>query len=145
MASLNLNKAIIAGRLTADPELKSTGSGVPVISFRVAVNRKYKPKDGEEQTRADFLDVTAWRGTAEFVSKYFHKGNSICVVGSIQTRTWTDQNGQKRYATEIVADEVNFVDSKGENSNGGNYIPDAYQTQPAPNMEALDASDGLPF
>lgn len=145
MASLNLNKAIIAGRLTADPELKSTGSGVPVISFRVAVNRKYKPKDGEEQTQADFIDVTAWRSTAEFVSKYFHKGSSICVVGSIQTRTWTDQNGQKRYATEIVADEVNFVDSKGESSSGGNYIPDAYQAQPAPNMEALDASDGLPF
>lgn len=114
MANLNLNKVILGGRLTADPELKTTQTGVSVTSFDVAINRKYSGQNQQQIT--DFITVVAWRQTAEFVTRYFRKGSSICVVGSLQTRSWTDNNGQKRYATEVVADEVNFVDSKSESS-----------------------------
>ena len=113
MANFNFNKVILGGRLTADPELKTTPSGISVTSFTVAVNRNYRSKSGEEP-QADFLNVTAWRQTAEFITRYFRKASSICVVGSIQTRSWVDQNGQKRFATEIVADEAFFVDAKSE-------------------------------
>jgi single-strand DNA-binding protein len=118
MASLNLNKVILAGHLAADPEMRQTQSGIPVCSFRVGVSRRYQPKtsEGQSQSVADFITVVAWRQQAEFVSRYFRKGSSICVVGSLQTRTWTDQSGQKRYATEVVADEANFVDSKSDSS-----------------------------
>ena len=111
MSNFNFNKVILGGRLTADPELKSTPAGVPVTSFTVAFNRR-TDKNGE--TKADFINVTAWRNTAEFVTRFFHKSSPICIVGSIQTRSWTDPQGQKRYATEVVADEVFFVDSKSE-------------------------------
>lgn len=114
MANLNFNKVILGGRLTADPELKTTQSGVSVTSFDVAINRKYSGQNQQQIT--DFITVVAWRQTAEFVTRYFRKGSSICVVGSLQTRSWTDQNGQKRYATEVVAEEVNFVDSKSESA-----------------------------
>ncbi len=113
MANFNFNKVILGGRLTADPELKTTPSGISVTSFTVAVNRRFGSKNGEE-AQADFFNVTAWRQTAEFITRYFRKASSICVVGSIQTRTWIDQNGQKRFATEIVADEAYFVDAKSE-------------------------------
>lgn len=112
MANLNLNKAIIGGRLTADPELKTTPSGLSVTTFTVAVNRR-TAKAGETP-QADFISVTAWRQTAEFITRYFRKASSICVVGSIQTRSWTDQQGQKRFTTEILADEAHFVDAKAE-------------------------------
>ena len=112
MANFNLNKVILGGRLTADPELKTTPSGLSVTTFTVAVNRK-AAKSGENP-QADFISVTAWRQTAEFITKYFRKASSICIVGSIQTRSWTDQQGQKRFATEIVADEAYFVDAKSE-------------------------------
>ena len=116
MANFNLNKVIMGGRLTAEPELKQTPSGVSVCTFSIAVNRRLSSKDSAQQTQADFFNITAWRATAEFVSKYFRKGSSICVVGSLQNRTWTDQQGVKHYATDIIADEVNFVDSKGEDT-----------------------------
>lgn len=109
MANFNFNKVIIGGRLTADPELKTTPSGISVCTFVLAVARNYKTPDG--QTPADFPSVTTWRGTAEFITRYFRKGSSICVVGSIQTRSWTDQAGQKRYVTSVVADEAYFVDA----------------------------------
>lgn len=97
MANFNFNKVIMGGRLTADPELKTTPSGVSVTSFTVAVNRNYRSKSGEEP-QADFINVTAWRQTAEFISRYFRKASSICIVGSIQTRSfWTDNQGQKRF------------------------------------------------
>lgn len=114
--------------MTADPELKTTPSGISVTSFTVAVNRRYSGKDGEE-TKADFFNVTAWRQTAEFITRYFRKASSICVVGTLQTRTWTDQQGQKRFATDIVADEAHFVDAKSEMPQAApqsSYIPDAY-------------------
>lgn len=106
---MDLNKVILIGRLTADPELKQTASGVSVINFTIAVNRKYK-QDGEKI--ADFINIIAWKERAEFVSKYFSKGNPICICGEIQTRKWKDKNGENRYATEINASEVNFVESK---------------------------------
>ena len=109
MANFNYNKVILGGRLTADPELKTTQSGVSYARFKIAVNRPYQ-KDKDSET--DFFDVIAWRQTAEFVRKYFAKGSSICVTGSVQNRSWTDNDGNKRYATDIVADEVTFVDSK---------------------------------
>lgn len=108
-SNFNFNQAIIAGRITADPELKQTPQGVNVCSFTVAVNRKYNG-NGEKQT--DFISCIAWRSTAEFISKYFSKGAAICCVGAIQTRSWTDNNGGKRYATEIVVNEASFVDGK---------------------------------
>lgn len=112
MANFNFNKIILGGRLTADPELKQTQSGIPVVSFTIAVNRRYQPKDAaNSQSQADFFNVTAWRANAEFVSRYFHKGSCICVVGSLQNRSWTDQQNVKHYATDVVADEVTFVDS----------------------------------
>lgn len=135
MSNLNLNKAILCGRLTADPELKQTQTGVAVCSFTIAVTRRYA-KASDQQ--ADFISVVAWRQTAEFISRYFKKGSSICITGSIQTRSWKDNNGNNRHATEIVADEAMFVDSKSESTSEGNnpttelngspaYIPDAYK------------------
>lgn len=111
MANFNFNKVMLGGRLTATPELKQTLGGIPVCSFTMAVNR---PARAGEQATADFFNVTAWRGTAEFICKHFDKGSSIFVVGTIQNRSWTDQSGVKRYATDVVADEVKFVDSKSE-------------------------------
>ena len=158
--SLNLNKVVLAGRMTADPELKQTASGVSVLSFTIAVSRSYVSKSSEQGERqADFVNVVAWRNTAEFISKYFRKGSAICVTGSIQTRNWQDQQGQKRYATEVVADEVNFVDSKNDNttsrqSNGGaGYMPESYGGAPvisgsdngAPRFEEMANDDDLPF
>lgn len=148
MSNLNLNKVILGGRLTADPELKQTPSGVSVCQFSLAVNRRYS-KEGEQST--DFINCTAWRNTAEFISKYFRKGSSLCVVGQIQTRSWMDQNNQKRYATEVLVDEALFVDSKSsaeqaETSGAGSYIPEAYTTPQTPNFEdANNGSDDLPF
>lgn len=142
MANLNLNKVIIGGRMTAEPELKTTQSGVSVTSFTVAVNRR-TGKDKQPET--DFLNVVAWRQSAEIVCRYFHKGSSICLVGSVQTRKWQDKDGGNRYATEIIADEILFVDSKSEsqNTDAGAYVPDAYTA--TPQMEEVDAEDGLPF
>lgn len=113
MASFNFNKVILGGRLTADPELKTTQSGISVTSFTVAVNRRTS-KNASEEAQADFFNVTAWRTTAEFITRYFHKASSICVVGSLQTRSWVDQQGVKRFVTEIIASEAFFVDAKAD-------------------------------
>ncbi len=150
MANFNFNKVILGGRLTADPELKTTQNGTAVTSFSVAVNRRFA-KAGE-QAQVDFINVVAWRQQAEFVTRYFRKGSSICIVGTIQTRSWTDQQGQKRYATEVIADEVSFVDAKGESPAGGStYTPAGYQTPGfssdagAPHFEEMANDDDLPF
>lgn len=128
--SLNLNKVILAGRLTKDSELRTTPSGTPVTQFDIAVNRR-GAKDGQ-QPQADFITIVAWRQTAEFITRYFKKGNAICVVGSIQTRSYTDKNNQKRTATEVVADEAYFVESKAETN--PQYTPTAANaTQTAQN------------
>lgn len=153
MSSLNLNKVILCGRLCADPELKQTPNNVSVVSFTLAVNRRYQAKDGQSAPQADFISMVAWRQTAEFIARYFRKGSAICVTGSIQTRTWQDQNGQKRYATEVVVDEAMFVDSKNEGGAGQSYTPDAYTTPSfssgnsaeTPKFEELKSDDDLPF
>ena len=146
MANFNFNKVILGGRLTADPELRQTPQGVTVTSFDIAVNKPYS-KDKEQQ--ADYFKCVAWRGTAEFISKYFKKGSSICVVGSLQNRSWVDQQtGQKRYATDIVVDEANFVDGKNDNAQPtapAYTSPAASAPMDAPNFETLADDDVLPF
>ena len=154
MSSLNLNKVVLCGRLTADPELKQTPSGIAVVSFTLAVNRRYQSKaaDGTQAQQADFISVVAWRQTAEFIARYFHKGSALCITGSIQTRSWQDQQGQKRYATEVVADEAMFVDSKNEGGAVGGQFTDSYNAPSyssspasAPKFEELKTDDDLPF
>ena len=138
MANFNLNKVILGGRITADPELKQTPQGVSVTSFSVAVNRRGK----EQQT--DFINCVAWRQTAEIICKFFKKGSSICIVGNIQVRTWNDNNGNKRYATEVIVDEAYFVDSKSDGAPSFTEAP-AFQTQQAPKFEEITGDDELPF
>lgn len=142
MANFNFNKVILGGRLTADPELKQTPQGVSVTTFSIAVNRRGK----EAQT--DFINCQAWRQTAEFICKFFKKGSSICITGTIQTRNWTDQQNVKRYATEVIADEAFFVDAKTDvaaGSSGSFGDAPAFQTQQAPKFEEITSDDDLPF
>lgn len=129
-----MNKVILIGRLTAAPELKKTQSGTSVTSFSVAVNRRFSDASGER--RADFINCTAWRQTAEFICKYFTKGRMIGLVGSLQTREWTDGEGKKRYATEVICDEAYFTDSKPEEHTRADGFESAY---------SADGSDELPF
>ena len=135
----SFNKVIIIGNMVSDPELKQTPSGVSVCRFRLAVQRKYAKEEGQQT--ADFLDIVAWRQTAEFICKYFKKGNPILVCGQIQSRNWEDKDGTKRYSVEILADEVSFVASKSENGGNDTYTPSAY----APHLEEVANTDGLPF
>lgn len=114
-----LNRIVIMGRLTREPELRRTGSGVAVTSFTVAVDRDFAPKDGGER-ETDFIDCVAWRGTGEFVDKYFSRGSMAVVAGRLQIRQWTDKEGNKRHSAEIVADNVYFGDSKRKSESGGN-------------------------
>ena len=119
-----LNHIVIMGRLTRDPELRRTGSGIAVASFSVAVDRDFGGRDGGEK-ETDFIDCVAWRQTGEFVSKYFTKGRMIVVSGRLQIRSWTDKDGNKRRTAEVVADNVYFGDSKRE-GDSGNYGGNAY-------------------
>ncbi len=157
--SLNLNKVILAGRLVADPELKQTAGGANVVSIRMAVNRRFQSRDTQQQNEADFFNVTAWQNTAEFIAKYFRKGSAICICGRIQNRTWVDQNGQKRYMTDIIAEEANFVESRNAQDSmpgmgmSGMGSPDAYSApaysspaqNSAPKFEEIKTDDDLPF
>lgn len=127
----SLNKVILIGHMTADPELKLTPSGVGVCSFSIGVSRRFSK--GEQQ-QSDFINIVSWRQQAEFVSKYFKKGQAICVCGQLQTRSWTDNNGNKRYATEVIADEVSFVERK-ESAQGVN----------SPNFEEIPGDEDCPF
>ncbi len=147
-----LNCAIIMGRLTADPELRTTTNGISVTSFSVAVDRSYQKAGTERQT--DFINVVAWRQTAEFVSRYFHKGSMIAVQGSIQTRNYEDKNGNKRTAVEIVADNVSFCGSKAESGTGAAPVAQAtpaapaapaFSTAGADDFSSMDVDDELPF
>ena len=124
-----LNCAVIMGRLTADPELRTTNNGTSVTSFTVAVDRSFVRSGEERQT--DFINVVAWRQSAEFVSRYFHKGSMIAVQGSIQTRNYEDKNGNRRTAVEIVADRVSFCGSKSESNTGTRY-----DSAPAPSFSS---------
>ena len=115
-----LNHITIMGRMTKDPELRRTGSGVAVASFTLAVDRDYNPKDGAEK-ETDFIDCNAWRGLGEFVSKYFNKGSMAIVSGRLQIRNWTDKDGNKRRSAEVVADSVYFGDSKKSSEGNATY------------------------
>ena len=137
-----LNKVILMGRLTADPELRSTTGGVDVANFTLAVERNRASKGTERQT--DFLDCVAWRGTAEFVSRYFKKGMQVAVTGRIQTRKWKDQNDQKRVSVEIVVDEAFFADSKREPATGAG-MDDRGRAAANWAYETLSADEDVPF
>lgn len=141
MANLNFNKTFLCGRLTADVELKKTPSGVSVCTFSVAVNRRVA-KDMDQ--KADFINCVAWRNDADFISKYFKKGSSIFLVGNIQNRSWQDNNGVKRYSTEVIVDEVLFVDSKSEIAGAvaASGVPYGGDTT---NFEEMTAEEDLPF
>ena len=144
-----LNNAVIMGRLVANPELGTTGSGISVTSFTVAVDRRFV-RQGEER-QADFIDIIAWRQTAEFISKYFRKGSMIAVQGSIQTRMYEDKNGNKRKAVEIVADNASFCGSKAESGSSGFSAPSAMPAAPSfatgseGDFEEIAGDDDLPF
>lgn len=131
-----LNRIIVMGRMTRDPELRRTNSGTAVASFTVAVDRDFKSLSGEKET--DFIDVVAWRNTAEFVSKYFSKGRMAVVEGRLQIRDWTDKDGNKRRTAEIVADSVYFGDSKRD---GG----DTAQSELQGGFSEIEDDGNLPF
>lgn len=114
-----MNKAILTGRLTKDPEHRTTPNGVSVTTFTVAVNRRYKDEEGTYP--ADFINCIAWRSTADFISKYFQKGSGIGIVGSIQSRSYEDKNGNRRYVTEVIAEEVEFTGSKKSENKEASY------------------------
>ena len=132
-----MNKVLLMGRLAKDPELKTTPSNVSVLSFTIAVNRRFA-KQGEEK-QADFINIVAWRGTAEFISKYFTKGQQIALCGSIQVRDYTDTEGKKHYITEVVADEAYFA---GEKKTAANETTEQQNSDfiPIPNFD-----DELPW
>ena len=136
-----LNHAVLMGRLTAAPELRYTTSNIPVVSFTLAVGRNYGGRDRQNNT--DFIDIVAWRQQAEFVSKYFNKGQLVAVEGSIQTRTYQDRNGNNRKAVEIVADRVHFAESKNSQGGGDRFIPDSpYQDAPVPSFSGPEEHGG---
>lgn len=134
-----LNKVILMGRLTRDPELRTTPNGVNVASFSIAVNRDYT-KAGEERI-ADFINCVAWRNTADFVSKYFIKGMMIIVEGRIQSRSWTDTDGRKRYATDVVCESVQFGETKKQLEEG--QSPEPTQAAPTEAEQGFDLPEGF--
>lgn len=156
MSALNFNKVTLAGHLTTTPELKQTTTGISVCTFNLAINRRRSSSSAEQI--ADFITCQAWRQTAELICKYFKKGSALMITGSLQVRSWQDKDGNKRYATEVVADEAYFVDSKNESQiapAAAPYVPDAYTAQPAENgisaapaptfEEVKSDDDDLPF
>ncbi|MCL2194471.1 MAG: single-stranded DNA-binding protein [Oscillospiraceae bacterium] len=155
-----MNYAMIMGRLTADPELKSTGSGVSVCSFTVAVDRRFKGQNQERET--DFIRCVAWRQSAEFLSRYFKKGSMVAVMGNIQVRSYEDKNGNKREAVELVAENIHFTGERSQGGGGGNFreqppLPEpppergnaqqqsSYSTASAADFDEIAGDDDLPF
>ena len=153
-----LNHITLMGRLVADPELRRTGSGVAVTTFRIAVDRDYSPKDGGER-KADFITCVAWRQTGEFISKYFAKGRMIVVDGRLEMRDWTDRDGNKRTTAEVIVENAYFGDSRRDNDNGSAFSGNSYAgnsgnsyggysapSAPASDFAMLDDDDAqLPF
>ncbi|MEG2381332.1 MAG: single-stranded DNA-binding protein [Oscillospiraceae bacterium] len=142
------NNITIMGRLTADPELKKTQSGIATVTVTVAVDRAFKDAQGNKQT--DFLNVVAWKTKAEFISKYFKKGEQILVQGSVQTRNWTDKDGAKHYATEILADDVSFCGGKKDDAsqsspNAKNDTAKKATAKSLPDVEEMTIDGDLPF
>ena len=139
---MSLNRICLMGRLTRDPELRRTGNGTAVTSFTIAVDRDFKSQDGEKET--DFIDIVAWRTTAEFASKYFSKGRMAVVTGRLQLRDWTDKEGNKRRTAEVVADSVYFGDSKKLEGSDSAQAENAAEGTCGGFAEAEDDGD-LPF
>ncbi len=139
-----LNKVILMGRLTRDPELRHTQAGVSVVSFTLAVDRGFAKKDDSQQT-VDFINIVAWRNTAEFVSKWFSKGQLVAVSGRLQVRNYKDKDGNNRTACEVVADECFFADSKRGDSASAPYSPDAGMASQAPSTGFGAVSSGSDF
>jgi len=136
-----MNKSILVGRLTRDPEMRITPNQVPVCTFTLAVDRRFKDAAGNRQ--ADFIPIVAWRQAAEFANKYFRKGSRMVVVGSIQTRNWEDESGTRHYVTEVIAEEIEFGESKQQQSPP---LPEApYQPEAAGNYPDPDQDTSLPF
>lgn len=146
---MSLNKVILIGNLTADPELKQTQGGTSVCSFNIAINRYTKEPDAK---KVDFFTVVAWQAKAEFVSRYFKKGQAIVVVGRLENREWTDKQGNKRISTEIIAEEISFAGGKevqsaegrGQSEENKPYVPSAYSQNQA-EFEEIPSGEGLPF
>jgi len=147
-----MNQIVIMGRLTRDPELRHTQSGTAVASFSLAVDRGFAPKDGGER-QTDFIDVVAWRNTAEFVSKYFTKGQMAAVTGRLQIRDWNDKDGNKRRSAEVIAENIYFTESKksreaslGNLENRDDYSPSFQPPVESSDFAELEVDDGdLPF
>ena len=138
-----LNKIFVMGRLTRDPELRRTNSGTAVTSFTLAVDRDFKNADGTKET--DFIDVVAWRGTAEFTAKYFNKGRMAVVEGRLQMRDWTDKDGNKRRNAEVIADNVYFGNSRSDNASGDHQAAKAPVNVDAEDFDEVEDDDDLPF
>jgi single-strand DNA-binding protein len=144
-----LNKVILMGRLTRDPELRYTTNNIPMCKFSIAVDRDFARQGEERQT--DFFNIVAWRGTAEFCGKYFTKGMQVAVSGTLQNRTWDDQEGKKHYITEVIVSDAYFADSKRAGNDSGNYNQnDNFEQTPSNNIEddfktVEEAEDDLPF
>ena len=142
-----LNVTVLMGRMVADPEIRHTSSDIAVTSFTIAVDKSYQKSGAERQ--ADFIDIVAWRNTAEFVCKYFRKGQLVAIQGSIQTRIYQDKDGNKRKAFEIVADNVHFSESKkdaGSQSDSAAQRPDVeYASESTGSFEEIPTDDDLPF
>ena len=148
---MSLNRCVLQGRLVADPELRQTNGGISVANLRIAVDRNFKDADGNKG--ADFFNCTAWRGTADFIAKYFHKGEMIVLDGKLQNSQYTDKNGENRTVTQIVVDSVYFCGGKGDGNGGGSYQKheeeqtyDVTNAKPDAFQEITDGSeDELPF
>ena len=145
----SFNKVILIGNMVADPELKTTPTGVNVCSFRIAIGRRFIKANEPQQT--DFIDIVAWRAQAEFVTKYFTKGKPILVCGAIQSRNWQDKEGNKRTTVEVIADEVSFVERKSVSDGMGSSADpgptSSYSTSydSSPKFEEISSDDDLPF
>ncbi len=142
-----LNHIVLMGRLTRDPELRRTGSGTAVATFTLAVDRDFSSNRETGERETDFIDIVAWRNTAEFVSKYFSKGRMAVASGRLQIRNWTDKEGTKRRSAEVLAENVYFADSKKDSSTGGdqNYSIPEIPAAAAQDFPVIDDDSELPF
>lgn len=138
-----MNKAILVGRLVKDPEVKTTSNQVSVCSFTIAVDRRFKNANGERQ--ADFINCVAWRSQADFLGRYFQKGSRVGLVGSIQSRSYEDANGKRVYVTEVVVDEIEFVESKRDSGSNANYNAPVQSSQPASQNAVKETSESSDF
>ncbi len=144
MSRGGVNKVILIGNLGADPELKYTPSGVPVVNFSLATSESWTDKGGERQERTEWHRIVLWRKLAEIAGQYLRKGSKIYVEGKLQTRSWDDQSGQKRYTTEVVVNDMQMLDQRGETSGGGGEgVPPTPPEPPAGND--MGGDDDLPF